>query len=470
MTPADGKEELSVFTAPQLVLNMPVNKVFELADHNKKVRAFRVKMERFEVQGDAGNPEGEIEWNPENDVAAFITNDILPSNKQMKVVAEITFEERKAGSWRPVTFKGKIVREKREISFTTGDAPREIPLSNVAYSYPMPGQYNVYKDETDEGYIKLKMGMPELFQAEADWKKVVRFKDSNGNSHEADFTYNNAQKLVNFTFPTGIQPRTIYSFELVNKPIKQLDQVDQNVTLASLTDSDTGVNIRYQQAEGSVESLQEQLFFRTHFRTSRFNTFVSKFNALSISSGWSIPIIPGIIQIGSNVNGDEMFDDFEINGSQRTQPLLQITADLNNPWYQNLIKPLVYEGYPVQGITIDWRGAQPLGIPPVKAVFLSQLKADKRLSEIEVFNGFTEGFNTSASFKYELPYIMYKDFLNMKQKAARAVRNNQDQWIINILSTLYSSIIPGDYKVKVAYTLPGTGEVSSSVNFNIKNL
>ena len=470
MTPSDGEGELSVFTAPQLVLNMPVNEVFELVDDNKRVKAFRVKLEKFEVQGGAGNPGGRIEWNPENDVAAFISNDILPSNKELKAVAEIVFEERKGGSWKPVTFKGKIVREKREVSFTTGDAPSEIPLTNVAYAYPMPAQYNVYKDETDKGYIKLKMGMPELFRAEADWRKVIRFRDSNGNSHETDFTYNNGQKLVNFTFPKVLQPNNIYSLELVNIPTKQLDQVDQNVTLASLSDTDTGVNIRYQQAEGSVESLQEQVFFQTHFRTSRFNTFVAKFNALNISSGWSFPIFPGIIQIGSNVSGNEMFDDFEINGSQGTRPLLQITASLNTPWYQNLIKPLVYDGYPVQGITINWRNAGPLGIPPAKAVFVAQLEADKRLTETEIFNGSTEAFNTAGSFNYELPYIMYQDFLNLKQKAAIAVRNNKDPWIINILNTQYPSIIPGDYNVTIDYTLPGTGEVSSSVNFNIKNL
>src|SRR5690606_21726932 len=164
VTPNDGEREVNVFTTAQGIFNMEVGKVFEMLDVDDQKKAFRIKMDYFRIMNGAEEIPGFIKWNDQLDVVAFKPTDILPSEKQVKLQLQISFEEKEGGAWIPVVVNGKKIVEYKEISFTTDKAPDHIPAHNVAYSYPVAGQLHFHKEEYSKGYIKLISGQPELFK------------------------------------------------------------------------------------------------------------------------------------------------------------------------------------------------------------------------------------------------------------------------------------------------------------------
>ena len=71
---------------------------------------------------------------------------------------------------------GDPYEQSKEVTFKTGVAPNYIPLSNIAYSYPIHSQLNFHKEQSSNGYIKLIQGQPYLFDGTngGDWVQKIR--------------------------------------------------------------------------------------------------------------------------------------------------------------------------------------------------------------------------------------------------------------------------------------------------------
>jgi hypothetical protein len=476
ITPAQGEKAVNVFNSPQAVFNMPVNKEFNLNDKDvgKTIqRTFRIKLEQFKFTSEGKEIPGSQLWNDAHDVVALNPVDVLPPKKEIKGIVEVSFEEWKNGSWITSLYQGKRVTEKLEIAFVTGAAPDYIPLTNVEYSYPVIGQLNYYKDETREGYIKLKQGQPYLFEPTAEWRQVGRFTSSAGKKSEFDFSYN--ERLVSFSTPSDLQTNQVYAFELLNVPKQATGAVDRNVSeqknKVEVAGESTDTEIKTKKAEGNLTDLEEKAIFSANFRASKYPSLSEKLTSLSFSKGWTWPLQTGVDELGSNVEG-EMFDKFEfVSSAYESNSLIQFEADLSGSnWYENYVFPLVYEGYPINGnIKVTLRPESFLNVPPVRAIYWRQTPNDMWLSMDMVSASSIQLPTSRASLIYNLPIEMYRDYLDLQATCAN-LSLTQTSRTNKLLLNPFPLIKQGDYRVKIKHQLPGINRVTSekivTINYN----
>jgi hypothetical protein len=462
LTPGDQEKDISVFTRPQAVFNMPVNKVFEITDDNGVKRSFRMQLMSFKIMSEGRLLTASEEWNEERDVLALNPFDVLPPKKSVMATAEVQFEELRNGSWIKVIESGQVITEKMTVSFSTGEAPDHIPLSNVEYSYPVIGQLNFYKSESTEGVIKLKQGQPYLFEPSADWIQTGRFTDQSGTKTKFDFRYGSA--LVNFTIPgQSLKNGEVYAFELVNVPKSNAGTVDRNVSEVNNQVQTGGqtldTEVKSKKAIGTIKDLEEKSVFTAHIRSSAFNTLSDKINALSFQ-----PILNGlrvpwrVYFLKSDFSTMEGFDKVELLGTAFTQnkPLIRVEALLgDNDYYNKKIFPLVYEGYPIDNrITIANRHVKILGLPPVGGVNILQPVDGLELSQSSPV---PPSLATQSFFAYDLPYYYYYDFLEIQSKV---VNHYLAQGIVTPRTELviwsgFPVMLKGNYKVRVNLMMPG---------------
>jgi hypothetical protein len=476
LTPAEGEKEVNVFSTPQAVFNMPVDKVFELTDNGKK-RSFRIKLDQFRFTDAGKEINGSLTWNDNRDVVAFNSIDILPSKKEVKGIAQVSFEEQINGAWTPVIFEGKKTIEKSEITFTTGLAPDYIPLSNVEYSYPALNQLNFYKDESREGYIKLKKGQPELFQLGPEWKQVGRMSALAAGKSEFPMSY--ANQMVNYSLPTDLQNNRMYSFELVNVPTQKSGSIDRNVSdvknQVEVGGESANTEIKTKKAEGSIAELQEKSIFSSYFKSSGYPTLASKVSSLNFSPGWTWAIQTGVNELGTTSYGPEFFDGSEFVSSAYDQDkLVQLEADVaGNSWYENLVYPLVYEGYPLNSkVVIRNRTKDFLGLPPLKSVYLRQSPSQRQLTNESILAGSDISEQPVAmGVIYNLPLEMYRDYLDLQATAANLSVNESNARTDKFLLEPFPILRQGSYKINFKHVLPGTRKVTSinpyTINYNI---
>jgi hypothetical protein len=464
VTPLQGEEAVDIFTSPQVVFNMPLDKEFEFVNSEKQTKSFRAKLGGFSLFDGNREIPSTLRWNDDKTVAVISPVDLPPAKKLLRIKVNVLFDEKIMGSWHPVFINGSAATEAREVTYTTGDAPSYIPLSNVQYSYPLIDQYNFYSQETTKGYIKLLIGQPDLFRSSEEWRQVGRFTSAAGQPLEFPFTYTNQQ--ITFTLPQGFNNNTIYAFEIINVPKNQVQAVDKNVRESTVTIENTGVEMRSRTTAGNIKVLKEKSIFTTHLHTSRFNRFLDKMKSMPMNAGAIYPIYTDIHQIISRMEGPEVFDKYEIQGAERIERLVQFEADLTNKWYAAFNGPIIYAGYPYAGAAIEHRVANVLGVPPVGAIFLEQ-DASPLLSSADVQNGILPGSVRSSSMVNNMVFEVYQDYYELQQKAAYLAQFRDDPWIHRILTGRFQQIIPGSYKVNIRYVLPGIKETTSQIQQTI---
>ncbi len=480
VTPNDGEKDISVFNTPQAVFNMEINKNFEMIDLDDKKKVFRIKLDEFSLINNGSLIPGELEWNDQNDVVAFNSFDVFPSEKDLKALVQVSFEEKVGGQWVPVYVDGAKYVEKEEVKFRSGVAPDYIPLENVEYSYPIISQVNLYKNETDKGYIKLVKGQPYLFEVDEKWIQKGRFKGIDGSTRLFNFNYSSSSRQINFEIPSSsLKNDLIYAFELVNLPASSQGSVDRNVSSKSNKllkgDQEIDTEVTTKEAEGNIDELQEKSIYATYLRTSRYSTLSAKLNAADMSQQWRWPIRNGVHELGKAIEIEEVFDNAELNGANNQDPLIQFEAVLSdNRYYDEYMYPIVYNGYPLENrFKIDWRDPiDEMGVPPVRAVFIRQHPTRNiEIDDVALASGSFSFRGIQAAFIYNLSHYYQKDMSNLQNQVATyyADSGNVSERIQNLLTSSFPRILGGPYKVKVNYVLPGTNEITSTKTITITN-
>jgi hypothetical protein len=476
ITPNDGSTEISVFNAPQGVFNMEVNKVFEIVDpEENKPRYFQAKLDYFKILDGTREIPATLEWNDNNDVVALNSLDILPPQKGLTTSLQVSFEEKISGVWRPVIDEGKVFTESKGTSFTTGVAPDFIPAENILYNYPVTNQLNLYTQESPEGYIQLKIGQPYLFELNPQFEQKTRYRGSGGQELFESLTYISNERKVTFEIPQNLSPSTIYEVELVNLP-KQTYKVDQNVTETVTASVSADTEIKTKEAEGQLDIIGEKTIYSTYFRTSQYSTVKEKINSLPIINTFSILSIPWRVHtLMSFVSGSEYFDATEISGTNWTQniPLIWLEADLQtNDYYNNSIYPLVYADYPIDGnVKISWRDVNKLGLPPVKAMFISQEPSNLILNSADVSTGTALVNASRAAYTFDLPFYIEKDFKEIQSQVVNRYiqQTTVSPRVQQIMFTSFPVVRPGQFRYKLKYVLPGLNKTTSEIEI-ITNL
>ena len=471
LTPAAGETNVNVFNTPQVVFNMPVDKSFEIINDDGTNRPYKIKLDYYRLQSDNQDLVGTFEWNYQHDVVAFNSFEVLPPKKEVKVMVQVSFEEFKNNSWVKVLENGQPMIERLEQSFTTGTAPDYIPLSNVEYSYPVISQLNFYKDESAEGYVKLKKGQGYLFEPSDEWQQTGRFAAATGSKTDCRISY--ANQTISYTIPySSLSTNTLYSFEFLNVPKSQSGAVDRNINESTnqiaTADASLNLEVKSREAEGSIAELQVKSIYSCTFRTSSFNNFSKKIESLAVSLTRAYGDItnPYNQKVFSRLSGVEYFDQAEIIGSEFTarKPIIKMETELSgNNFYATKVFPLVYEGYPLNGnITITNRVPSDLGVPPTKACYVSQTPASLTIDNLNQ-NGSTATVS-GCEYIFDLPRYMYYDFKEIQTKVAQQYVNysNPPNRMLTIMLGRYPMIDAMRITYKINHVLPGTGKITTS--------
>lgn len=473
VTPANSSIDVDVFTSPQVAFNYAVNQPFTIKDVEGNQRTFRIKLNHFNFVHDGILINGTKTWNPDNDLLVFESHDILPGEATIEYSVKVTFEEKKNGAWLALKENNEVVEEVVSGSFLTGPAPDYIPENNIEYSYPLAGQVNFHKDEHSTGYIQLKQGQAYLFEDPDIWdfKAKMVYDDIEKMS---DLEYDANSKLVSYNIPSGLQNSTIYYVKLVRVPattnkgkFSNMNVVSENVAL----EGESNMEINRKDLEGNIETYEENLLYETHIRTSKYATFSAKIDAMSYDQGWVTPVVEdyqGVYNIGLNLTADELFDHYEISGvstdNLNVEPLVQPVAGLNSFWYNNTVKPAIYDKLPLGGsINVNWRTGEQYGIPPAKAIIpIFWYDLPNKLTETNIStNSFSYG-STSFTLVYRLPFIVFRDHENISSQAAN-VPATRPASIQSYLSVTYPNIVAHKtYYVRLKYVLPGINTVTTT--------
>lgn len=457
LTPGENENEVDVFTIPQAIFNLEVEKTFEMIDINKKVRRFKISLNEFSVTDQGKKLAAELEWNDEKNVAGYFTEQVLPGEKELEMKVIVGFQEDVNGRWEAVKDGENDLLETKSLKFTTGKAPDYIPERNIANRFPVNDQLNFYIKEYLSAHVKMRQRQDYLFASDLKWKQIGRIKDKAGKVTYFDFTYSSANKEITFQMPSNLRKDAFYDLEIVNVPREKLKGVDQNVdsvlTTRNLGATGFDVELKTQAASSSIEELEEKIIYQIAFRTSKHGTIKEKMNSLIVSTTairW--PYGPSLHSLDLNIKGTEGLGNQERKGKELE---FVFEADFkDNSWFKNKIKDVVYKRYNSQ---VRLSSAN----YPVHAFTYYQYPNSITMTGTTI----TPGLGIiGGTFSYQVPLDIYQDLSDLKQKAATYIVDNNGSHteLEKLLQTRFPIIWEGNYYYRVGFKIPGKNKVHYS--------
>ncbi|MBS2213775.1 hypothetical protein KEM09_20370 [Carboxylicivirga mesophila] len=479
LAPASESKDVDIFTLPQAVFNMPIDKVIRISEDVKLTKTFKVQLAEYSIYKDKHKISGSYELDAEQTTLAYTPDRIFDPKSTYKVVAKVSFQEYKDGQWQAYKDdSGKVYYETKEAQFTTGVLPDRIPSDYIQYSYPMDRQVNFYKKEYGTAYITFKSDLEPFFVPQEGWKQQARWTPVNGQAIYSDISYRANDKTAEAVVPESLVSGKVHAFELVNVPIDSNNAINRNVkeTTSSTVDSNTGstTEVTTREALGSISEAEEKAFYTIPFRVSNHDRFLDKVSANEMNVRFLYNASPGVDLLGATYYGPEFFDRYEINGDGDIQPLIQREAVLNGAdWYQTNIYPLIYEGYPIHSkALIDYRDTNEYGVPPVKRIDMWQVGYNYLLTDADIESGTVTQQAEMTHLIYTLQEVWSADYANIRNNIANTVSNGltPTSRMTTILNKYPApQVSAGNYPIKLSYVLPGRNTVTSEKVINMKN-
>lgn len=468
VTPKQSSTDIDVFAVPQAAFSMKVNEAFVIPEDTGDV-TYKVILEKFKVFDGTTEIPGVFEWASMKDKVNFVSTDILPPNKELKVQVEVSFQKMINGVFQPIKVDGKVATEYEERLFTTGGAPNNIPLTNVKYAYPVVDQKYFLEEEYPKGYIQLKRGQDYLFE-DGSWETSIKVnEDGTSNVKAAAFNYNTSSNEVYYDLPNIDQDKK-YNFSIVSN-LKQATSKNSEATAKTNTISDDGNDIQIKEnqadalskAEGSIERLTYS------FSTSKYKTFASKMNSINTQSYNFGVLYSDVIYLTNTISSQEAFDLAELQGLTYSdnKPLINAQSKLNDEYYTTDIFPYLYRDYPLNGVfEITNREVSELGVVPAKAIPLNAYYMSS--IENDVNQAWTKG---NFPFKYNMPLLYKQDWTDLNNQIINAYVNgeaNAESIAKRFLNSNYLFMRYGNYEIVMKYNLPGDKQ-SNEFNYKFKN-
>ena len=464
LSPTDRSNEVSVFTAPQATFSMAMEKPFNVQDDSGE-KTFRIKLKDFKL-ADGQDITGEIKWNGDKDVASFYSHEVLPPQKDIVATVNVVFEEYSNGRWYPIITGGKEAMETKTIRFKTSDAPKDIPLRNIVYSYPVVDQKYYLKGESGKGYVQLQHGQSYLFPS--DMKNQVEIKDNTGNIQQVDFTYNESKRRIEYTMP-ATQNSTGYTFSILSLSKGGNNQSATAINTTSLLndEEDGNISIDKKQANAAIRTDVGSVLLTYDFASSKYSTFKQKIDDIRKTIPAVNKLSSDILMFEYETVGMEPFDLAELTGTSQSEnkPLIDVYATLDEYYYKERVYPLVYKDYPILGqFRVKNRDENELGIPPAKALpimttYLNKLEAGQ-------YTGFV---TTRFPYYYNLPQVYKEDFVNLQHQVVNSqLGATSNPAYTRFVVGRFPFISPGAYRIKLDYVMPG-GVKGTSAMFEYEN-
>lgn len=469
VTPKQSATDVDVFAVPQAAFSMKVNEAFVIPEDTGDV-TYKVILEKFKVFDGAKEIPGIFEWSSMKDRVNFVSTDILPPNKELKVQVEVSFQKMVNGVFQPIKIDGKVATEAEERLFTTGTAPNHIPLTNIKYSYPVVDQKYFLEEEYPKGYIQLKRGQDYLFE-DTNWETSIKVdQDGMSNAKSTAFNYNTSSNEIYYDLP-NIDQEKKYNFSIVST-IKQTQSRNTPAATKTNTINNDGNDIQIKEnqadalskAEGSIERLTYS------FNTSKYKTFTSKMNAINTQSNNFGVLYSDVIYLTNTISSQEAFDMVDLKGVNYSdnKPMVSAESKLNDEYYTTDIFPYLYKDYPLNGnYSIENRDTSELGIIPAKAIPLNTYYTTS--IENDVNQSWTKG---NFPFKYNMPLLYKQDWVDLNNQIVNAYINGDigvEPIAKRFINTNFLFMRYGNYEIVMKYNLPGDKQSKEFV-YKYKNI
>lgn len=471
INPAEGSKEVNVFTIPQVGFNMPIEKSFVI-DGEEGTKTYRLKLEEYSIKKEGVPVIGTMSWNDTNDLVSFNATEVLPQNSKLTLTAKISFQENIKGTWTTVYDDGQIATETEVRNFTTGTAPNNIPVTNIAYCYPVFDQKYVYQNESKQAYVVLKQGQAYLFELKPGQSQKAFYKTTD-NTATSTIRYDSSNKRVNIELPV-LKTSKPYSLTLMTLETKKdgSNNLAENYEKQELV-NDVTVEIKSNKLNETIIGGEGTEMLKYDFNTSQYLSFKEKMEAKKPKNTYIEIIYADVHALHAENQASEPFDELEIVGNSMTQnkPLITVEAVLDDNYYKNKIYPLIYQGYPLESDFTLNRNNTNLGIPPTKGIELLTWYPDYLIN-----NPNSSYLKNRLPYRYNQPYYYKVDFVNLQYKVVNKYLNSGNKTMIDkydyIINGHFPMIQDGTYNIKLNYTLPGgqAGMSSGSIfTFNKSN-
>jgi len=480
LTPGNTAQDVDIFTLPQAVFNMPINKIIRISEDERLTKVFKVNLEEYSVYKGDTPFIGTTEMGSEKKTLAFTPERIFDPNSKYRIIARVSFDEYEKGQWQKYKSEsGDIYYETKEVEFTTGALPDRIPTDYIQYTYPLNRQVNFYKQEYSTAYVTFKSDLEPFFMPPVGWSQKARWTPASGAPIYSDIIYKPGEKTAETAVPSELANGSVHHFELVNVPIDKNNDIKRNIkTNTSETINDAGgttSEITTMEAVGEIREVEEKTFYAIPFRVSSYNTFAQNFTVRNQEIEYMHTVSPGVRLPFISVNIGTGLDKHELIGSDNIEPLVQTEAVLeSSDWYQANIAPIIYDNYPVHpSAKITYRPLHKLGVPPVRGINLNQMDYDLLLTDTDIENGSYNSLISHINVVYTLPKHWSTDYAHIRSKLAELYRKGQYYPNVQMKSIFTNKFCPqasvGNYPVKLKYVLPGKKTVTSEFIVNFKN-
>ncbi|MUH36543.1 hypothetical protein D9O36_11885 [Zobellia amurskyensis] len=475
LTPRHSSDDVSVFAAPQAVFNYAANSDFTV-NLDEGNRTFKIQLKNFTVTSEGRELEGQLEWNDTNDAVTFKPVATLPSEKEVQVVVEVSFDEKIGGSYQTMVENGQPVIERSESTFMTDKAPDHIPLENIAYMYPVLEQKSFHPEEFDTGYVKLISQQNYLFESGFEMRAEF-VSNSNGQGVRTNLSYDRSKATVFYDVPEMVLNST-HTLNLMAFPpgadIQTEIIVEQTEVLSGEEAGDTNwfdptsgtqevkntsssvVVSNKKAAEVTISNGAPKSILEYSFKTSKYATFGDKVGSLNVTDNLLNFIGANVHSMSIEVADYEYLEKLEILGGRYTasQPLVYGQAILDDKYYKKKIYPLIYEDYPLDGNIRVNREEDILGVPPIRSFYISnQYEANVESKPYSYW------VKNRIPFVYDLPYQYKEDFLHLRNTVLSRYGNNEGDAVkydsYRYLLEGFPAIPLGNYKSQLFYSTPG---------------
>jgi hypothetical protein len=295
--PGDQMGPVALDEIPTVEFNLPLDKNFTLPDLTNTNVDYIAKLDNVLLTSNRnGNIPNLITYKSGNTgieikpSSLFYSNDTITLTIKVKVI--------KNGN------AADPIYEEKFITFYTGKALENVPLSNIAYAYPAIGMANFYKSEYvhAQGFIQLAQAQPELFFNLEEDEEVVALVKSGSQVNITKVVYDAySSRLVYDLNPAWLENESFSSIEVVlKKPNSDSNKQngDEN-ELSEVSESET---------ENPFAGFEIQSLVKINFRVSKYNDFASKVNTV-ISEGRII---------------GEQFDQYELSKNSQGKSIITV--------------------------------------------------------------------------------------------------------------------------------------------------
>jgi len=268
-------------------------------------------------------------WNSSNTQLTLNPQVVLPENTSITVYANVYIQynngntQSNNGNW-----VNSGVVERDTSVFTTMTEPVTIQSDNIMYAYPMLGMQNYYKNESNNGYIRMFTLQNKPMQLSTGYSfNVVFYNGGTEVARVTNVTVNNAPDTDQFTYPIPnnmLQNNTAYTVKLM----KSLD-----------TSNQTQSTQETQYVVGTITQPSDSVILSYSFTTSQFGSFGEKiayYNQSEVDvSGTNVVNVLSPNQQDVNNNVAEPFTSLEtsvtnVEGIQVSNALIRsLGADLS---------------------------------------------------------------------------------------------------------------------------------------------